>query len=182
VKPGLFILTGVSGVGKTTALRRLSRELPGNSYAYHDMDDDGVPDGANERWRQDRVDSWLRDAKENASQGRSTVVSGTLFPEDVQARPSRTAASRLQFCLLEANDDALLARLGCRFSTPREEAELARILNLSPAEFVRRTLSFRAELRRHFEASSCDWISFDTSAVTEKETASFIRSWLESAA
>ena len=26
-----------------------------NSYAYHDMDDDGVPDGANERWRQDRV-------------------------------------------------------------------------------------------------------------------------------
>lgn len=179
MQPRLFLLTGVSCAGKTTVLARLRETLPPERHACHDIEEHGVPDGAGDAWRCERADHWLRVAAINALSNRSTVLSGTLLPDDVEPRPARSKAPPLRYCLLEADDRTLTRRLGLRLSSPEEREDLRRILGLEPEEFVRGTLRYREELRAHLEASTCDWSRLDTSYLSEDATVAFIREWIE---
>ena len=63
VKPHLFVISGVSGTGKTTTLVHLERSLSGDLFCLADVDEAGVPYcqggimARNAEWRKS-VDEW----------------------------------------------------------------------------------------------------------------------------
>jgi hypothetical protein len=181
MKTGMFIITGVSGTGKTTIIRRLQKNAPAG-YACHDIEEGHrIPDNAGDDSRRERADHWLRVATANAARGQSTVVSGTLFPEDIDSSPSRTEAPPIRYLLFDAHDEAITHRLAGRFSTQPMRSELRRILNLTPEEFIPATLVYQRELRKAFTESKCDWTTFDTSRASETDTVAFVLQWMKHA-
>lgn len=175
---GMFIITGVSGAGKTTIIRRLQKSVPAG-YACHDIEDDHrIPENAGDWSRRERAEHWLCVATANAKQGRSTVLSGTLFPDDVDSCLSRHGAPPIHYLLFEADDKAITNRLTDRFSAQQMRSELRRILNLSAEEFIPATLEYQRELHKAFAESECDWTLFDTSVASEEDTTTFVLKWL----
>ena len=78
----LFIVTGPSGVGKTTVVNELQRLLP----AWDVFDIDILWDSGGD-WQMVKA-NWLRIADFLAQNGRLTILCGTLLPDDLAACPS----------------------------------------------------------------------------------------------
>ncbi|MEO1211531.1 MAG: hypothetical protein AAFX78_18630 [Cyanobacteria bacterium J06638_20] len=90
--PCMIVIAGVCGAGKTTVLRELQTMLDSNLYACHDIDEAGHSDNAGEEWLATQTDRWLDIAHKNAKRGRSTVVSGILFPTMIESSKKFIAA------------------------------------------------------------------------------------------
>jgi hypothetical protein len=176
--PQLFIITGVSAVGKTEVLEKLRELLPSELFDCHDIDENGVPDGVTVEWRLSRVEQMLQVAKANATDGRSTVLSGTVRLGDVEARAACSTAPSVRYCLLEASSTVMAERLDRRFSTEGQRANAQRVTGMTTKEFVQRMSPFRDSVRAEFEASPCDWTTFDTSDVTLDDSVAFVVNWL----
>jgi hypothetical protein len=108
----IFFVTGASGSGKTACMPDLARLLP--DVALHDLDEVGVPAGADKAWRQRTTEQWLRRGIQGGTEGRDLVVCGGAVLGEVLACPSAPEAGRVAVCLLDCADVPRIDRLRAR--------------------------------------------------------------------
>ena len=170
-----FFITGVSGVGKSTALRQAGDAAGADRrLCFRDIDEVGVPTGVDTKWRREQVARWLEEAARLHRQGRRLVLAGVVEPDDLD--PAAVVAPR--FCLLDASDAVLAARLLERSRAPESAADLLRVTGQTPHEFVDAVTRHAAVLRASFTGRS-DTTVIDTSSLTPEHVADAVRSWLQ---
>ena len=102
----LWIVTGASGVGKTTVVAALRSLLP--AWEIFDTDIIHAAD-----WQQHRS-NWLRLAHAIAQNGRYTLLCGTMLPQDVDRCDHRALFSQVYYLNLHCDDATRAARLLAR--------------------------------------------------------------------
>jgi len=174
----LFVVTGSSGIGKSTVLSFLRGRL-GAEFDVHDFDErlikEVVADGSLlDKWRLDTTTHWINVATENARAGKSTVVVGLVYPNEVtQLHPPIPH----KLCLLDASDEKIKERLlGKRFSSPDKIAGLKQATGQTPEEFISSNKLLMDELRNEVREVQGEII--DTTADTPEETAGKISDWI----
>ncbi|MGH3488678.1 MAG: hypothetical protein ACRDP8_12305 [Actinopolymorphaceae bacterium] len=133
----LFVVTGPSGVGRTTIMPALARSLTGCEVFDVDLTLHVAALGG-DVW----LNTWLQLAHGIALNGRSTVLCGSLMPDYLEELPARRLVGPIHFCLLDAPDEVLVERLRAR---PEWRG--------GDGEFVARRLKFAAWLRNHIQPS-----------------------------
>lgn len=133
----LFVVIGASGAGKTTIVPALARKLDGCEVFDVDLTLHIAALGW-DAWRA----TWLQIAHGIAQNGRSTVLCGTITPDQLETLPTRQLVGPIHSCLLDCPDDVLVERLRAR--PPWRGTD---------EDFVARQLGFAAWLRDHIEPS-----------------------------
>ena len=171
----LFVITGVSGAGKTSILVQLRASLLEAEHQLCDLDASGVPTGADDAWRVKRAHSLLEQAENDAARGISTVLGGMLLPTDFAGSALPEA-----FCLLQASAETIRGRLLSRYASDSAASELYRITGLSPAGFIHNLERHRAAFERAvLEHPKVHCV--DTSSATLAESASEVLTWIRAA-
>ena len=112
IKPAVFFITGTSGSGKTTLVDYLKREL---SFAeVHDFDEGGVPEGADENWRKQRTNNWLKKAKKYQQKGKSTVICGVSVPKEIKNSPAYDRSLDVHYGYIHIDESEIRRRLRAR--------------------------------------------------------------------
>jgi hypothetical protein len=153
----LFVVTGASGVGKTTVTGLLRRLLPECVV----FEGDPINQIAALGWGVFQ-DTWLRVAAEVALNGRATVLCTSVMPDALDVLPARKLLGPVYFGNLDCPDEILAARLRARPSWR----------NSSTDEVVATHQRFAAWLRGHIDPT------WDTSKLTPDETAQRIAAWV----
>mgnify|MGYP001314957976 CR=1 FL=1 len=98
----LFILTGASGVGKTTVMEALRELMPDFDVLSTDNDNFGTT--AVKLEYQDRYNLLLHFANAVAKSGRGTIICGTVMPWDAQKCDTYNEFSEVCFINLHCDD------------------------------------------------------------------------------
>jgi len=132
----LFLLFGSSAAGKTFALDALRDRMP--NMAIHDLDEIGVPPGADTAWRHRANEAWVRRALDYQSQGIDFLLGGQSPLGEILAAPSAPLLNGISACLIDCDDETRTARLQARGPEwlASTGAELQSFLNW--AEWLRR--------------------------------------------
>ena len=112
MKPVVFFITGTSGSGKSTLVRFLKREL--SSAEIHDFDEGGVPKGADESWRKQRTNEWLKKAKIYLQKGKLVVICGVSVPEEIENSPAYSKKMNVYYGYLHIGEEEIRKRLKAR--------------------------------------------------------------------
>lgn len=105
----LFIVTGASGVGKTTVMQELRTIMPEFDVFSTDLDNFGTTAAKLEY--QDRFNLLLHFASAVAKSGRGTIICGTFMPWDAEKCDTYDSFSRLCFINLHCDDATRKNRL-----------------------------------------------------------------------
>jgi hypothetical protein len=108
-----FLLFGSSAAGKTFAIDRL-RARRVTHLAVHDFDEIGVPPGADTAWRHRANEQWVRQALVYQDEGSDLLLAGQTPFGELLATPSAPRLEAISACLLDCDDQTLLARLRAR--------------------------------------------------------------------
>jgi dephospho-CoA kinase len=117
----ILIVTGASGVGKTSAVRALeARSCPNVACFY--FDSIGVPTpelierdfGSGERWQADATDRWIMRLVTEGNSRTVNVLEGSTRPSFVAAALARASHARSQVVLLDCDASVRQARLAAR--------------------------------------------------------------------
>jgi predicted kinase len=153
----LFVVTGASGVGKTTVTPPLRRLLPECVV----FEGDSISQVAALGWDVLR-NTWLHIAHEVARNGRSMVLCTSVMPDALETLPARKLLGPVHFCNLDCPGDVLAARLRARPSWRHGNTD----------EAILTHQRFAAWLREHIAPT------WDTSALTPDEAAERIATWI----
>ncbi|EKD85952.1 MAG: hypothetical protein ACD_37C00567G0001 [uncultured bacterium] len=104
-----FFLTGTSGSGKSTIVESIQKLLP--FVDVHDFDEGGVPEGADEKWRIERTNDWLKVAQDNHKKGMSTIICGVSVPSEVNYAPAYSEQLSVHFGVIHTEPDDVRGRL-----------------------------------------------------------------------
>jgi len=131
--PPILVLTGASGVGKTTLLRALAaRELP-DVACYH-FDSIGVPSteemtatfGSPEAWQVKMTNAWIARLAGNTTDSRIAVLEGQIRPSVVRDAFLRAGVRSGQIVLLDCEPVVREKRLrGSRQQPDLASADMA---------------------------------------------------------
>lgn len=155
----LFVVTGASGVGKTTVTEPLRGLLP-QCLVFEADTTLHVAALGWETWR----NTWLQLAHEAGLGGRPVVLTGSLTPDQLDRLPARPLVGPIHFANLDCSDDVRAARLRARPAWRGTSSE----------EAITRHQRFAAWLRSSIKPT------FDTSAVTPVEVAREVADWVTS--
>lgn len=120
----IFII-GAEGVGKTTMLNHLVKELPGKDI--HDFDEVGVPLNPPLSWRYETTKHWLKISKNNEKIKKDTIIIGLSFPSEIKKFSKR---KNFHFCLLNISVKERAKRLRKRESAEEVIKDLGQLKNL----------------------------------------------------
>ena len=112
LKPAVFFITGTSGAGKSTLVEHLKRAL--SCAEVHDFDEGGVPAGADEKWRRERTNEWLKKAQINQKSGKTTVVCGVTVPEEIRQSPAFSESLNVHYGFIHIDEQEIRRRLKAR--------------------------------------------------------------------
>lgn len=153
-----IFITRAEGVGKTTMLNHLVKELP--SRDIHDFDEAGVPLNPQLNWRHKTTKYWLRISKKNEKIGKDIIIVGLSFPSEIDEFSKR---KNFHFCLLNIS--------------AKERAK--RLRKREPAREVIKDLEQLKNLRKEFKELKTKKI-FSVSNLTPKEISLKLIKWIES--
>jgi hypothetical protein len=115
----LLLVTGASGVGKSTARAMVQRDLSPHVECVELLDLTPRPDTVSRVWRQQTVETAVRRAIELQASGRHLLLCGDPVPAaEVVAAPSATEVDAIAVCLLDVAADAQAERLAARGDDP----------------------------------------------------------------
>ncbi len=97
--PNLYFITGACGSGKSAIIPYLKKAL--KNIDIHDFDEKGVPPNPKIKWRLDTTDYWLKIAKKNAKNNKSTIICGLTMPQEVEKSKYSKSAPPIHYCLLD---------------------------------------------------------------------------------
>lgn len=113
-----FLVTGASGVGKSTVRQRLEREFAG-TVDMLELAALGVTPQWDLAWRHQMVERMVQRALAAQAAGRSFLFCGDPVPPgEVLAAPSADKLGPIAVCLLDAQPEAQEARLTARGDDP----------------------------------------------------------------
>ncbi|SDT53804.1 AAA domain-containing protein [Paenibacillaceae bacterium GAS479] len=105
----LFIVTGASGVGKTTVMRELRELMP--DFILFSTDNDNFGSTAAKLEYLDRYNLLLHFANSVAMSGRGTIICGTFMPWDAEKCDVYKSFSEICFINLHCDDTTRYNRL-----------------------------------------------------------------------
>ena len=167
--PKVYFISGVCGVGKTSSLKHLKNLLSDADYDIRDFDERGVPDGGGYKWHTEETLNWLKIAKENAFNNKSTIITGFENPEEFEKIYSPSEHIPAMIILLNAPNDIIRERLLGRYPNKESILEINRASGVSLDKFVEDILSFAPTLLDIFKRKNCPII--ETSNKTPEEVA-----------
>ena len=157
----LFIVTGASGVGKTSIISALQQQLPG--YAVLDKD---------LMWARDwdmAYNNFFRIASSLAQTGLYTIIVGTIIPEHLQGLSDRDLVGSIGYAILHCDDQTRRQRLLTR-----------REWGLPSEEFIRTHEAFARWLLEHAERDFGEpMVTFDTSTAAPEAIAAAVALWIQ---
>lgn len=157
----IYFISGVCGVGKTSVLGYLQDKLDKKKYDMRDFDERGVPDGGGLEWLKKETRHWLNIAKDNAKEGKSTIVCGFANPELFSDVHQEGVDISAQIILLDASADTIRIRIKKRHDTPKSIKEIERAAGVSLNEFIESNAKFSTEFREIFEKRNLPIIQTD---------------------
>lgn len=98
----LFIVTGASGVGKTTVMHKLRETMP--EFVVFSTDADNFGSTAAKLEYQDRYNLLFQFASAIANSGRGTIICGTVMPWDAKKCDTYQEFSEVCFINLHCDD------------------------------------------------------------------------------
>ena len=116
--PLIVVVTGASGVGKTTLVQALDEQhLPGVRCYY--FDSVGVPEpaemraqfGSGEAWQAATTERWIAHLARNPDNAQVVVLEGQVRPSEVVAAFSRHGITRGRIVLIDCSHEVREARL-----------------------------------------------------------------------
>lgn len=114
----LFLVSGASGMGKTTVREHVAPRL-GAAFDAVELCDLASTDAINMRWRQETANLAAARAAELLPQGRHLLLSGDpVAPAELMAAPSAARAGGVAVCLLDADPQTQTNRLIGRGDDP----------------------------------------------------------------
>jgi hypothetical protein len=115
----LFLVSGASGVGKST-VRELIQGRLGESFEAVELRHLGTADAVNKVWRQTMAERAAAKASILAVERRHLLLCGDPVPAgELIAAPSAVSVGGVAVCLLDASADAQAARLAARGDAPQ---------------------------------------------------------------
>jgi len=168
----IYFISGVSGSGKTSTMVHLKKMLPPDVYDVRDLDEHGVPDGGGLEWLNNETRYWLDVAKENAKQGKSTIICGFANPElfNEVYRPEEDIPAEL--ILLNVSPANLEARLRGRHNTLESVREIERASGVSLEKFIEDNKKFVSTLKEIFQKNG--YSTVETDGKTPEEVSSLV--------
>ncbi len=163
----LFIITGSSGVGKTTACLSLVPLMHECVVLESDILWGAFPTTVENDYS-DYHNMWLRVAKNIGQSGRPVVLCGTALPEHFENSPERRYFSMLHYLAMVCDDALLEERLKLR---PQWRAS-------SSDEVVKRMVGFNRWLKEHSATTNPPMTLYDSSQRSIQETTSDIAQWI----
>jgi broad-specificity NMP kinase len=166
MKPKVYFISGVNGVGKSTLIPYLRSALPEDNYVVHDFDARGVPDGAGHTWRIAEARIWLeRASREN---GKETIVCGFVKPEDFDGITDEETPE-VKIIVLDADADTIRSRLMKRYTKDGIFDENQKVIGKPVTEFIAGNVWYADKMREECTAAGCPII--DTSHLAPEEVA-----------
>lgn len=112
-KGKIVFVTGTSGTGRSTLAFEL-RKLNFKNIKAYDMDDCGVPEDVDEKWRQDRTVELLEEAIKNKNNGITSIICGVSVPSEIKMSKSYSDDLEVVFGILEISEQTIRDRLNKR--------------------------------------------------------------------
>jgi len=106
----MYFISGVSGVGKTSVMEILKKDLAA-TYVVKDFDERGVPAGGGRPWRLAETEHWIKAGVRLAEDGQVLIVCGLANPEEIARMPD---AESVSIILLDAPGVVIIERLNRR--------------------------------------------------------------------
>ena len=115
----LLLITGASGVGKSTVRSLVASTLSPRVDCVELLDLTPAPDAMTRVWRQQTAETAVRRAIELHGSGRHLLLAGDPVPAaEIVAAPSATGLEAIAVCLLDASAEAQAERLAARGDHP----------------------------------------------------------------
>jgi hypothetical protein len=115
----LLLVTGASGVGKSTVRALVAPELSATVECVELLDLAPRPEAVTRVWRQQMAEVAVRRAVQLQASGRHLLLAGDPVPAvEVVAAPSAPALDAIAVCLLDATAEAQAERLAARGDPP----------------------------------------------------------------
>ena len=115
----LLLITGASGVGKSTVRTIVAPELSPRVECVELLDLTPAPDAMTRVWRQQTAEVAVRRAVELQDAGRHLLLAGDPVPAaEIVAAPSAPELDAIAVCLLDASAKAQAERLAARGDDP----------------------------------------------------------------
>jgi adenylate kinase family enzyme len=105
----IVFITGTSGAGKSVLVPVLKEHLL--SFDVRDFDELGVPEDVDLNWRLETTDYWLKIAKDNIANNKSTIISGTSIPDEIFNSSEYNSSLNIRFGLLKVKKSSIQERL-----------------------------------------------------------------------
>jgi predicted ABC-type ATPase len=163
----LFIVTGASGVGKTTACLALVPVLQECVVLESDILWGLISATPEDNYRTYR-NAWLRLAKNIGQAGRPVVLCGSAVPEQYESCKERQYFSTLHYLALVCDDETLSERLKQRPAWRKAGS----------SEVVERMVQFNRWLKEHAATSQPPLMVHDTTNRPVSETTAHIAQWI----
>jgi hypothetical protein len=163
----LFIITGASGAGKTTACLALVGQLPECVVLDSDILWDARFNTPEDNYRAYRA-LWLNLARDIGQNGRPVALFGSAIPAQFEALPGRRYFSAIRYLALVCDDAVLVERLQSRPAWRQAG---------SP-EFIANMLAFNRWFREHAATARPPITLYDTGAGSLTATTASISAWV----
>lgn len=176
MKPQLFIITGVNGIGKSTIIPELKNVLDSTNFVVHDFDERGVPDNADREWRKSEIKHWFTIAEQNISKNLSTVVCGFMKMSDIKYALENGHSIKVSVCVLDASPETISSRILSRYLTTENLIKLKHTTNKTPEKFVSDNIWVASKFRE--EANENAYYLLDTNEQKPDEIATSVITWI----
>jgi hypothetical protein len=163
----LFLVTGASGSGKSTACLELIPVLKECVVMESDILWGLIPTTPEDDFRSYR-NAWLRIAKNIGQAGRPVGLCGSAIPEQYEHCPERRYFSTLHYLALVCEDEALVERLKQRPAWRRSNS----------TEMLERMVQFNRWLQEHAPATQPPMTLYDTTNCSIAETVEYLARWV----
>jgi len=183
-----LLITGASGVGKSTVRSIVAAELAPEVECVELAELVPLPAAVTKMWRQQAAEAAVRRAVELQSSGRHLMLAGDPVPAiEIIAAPSATQLDAVAVCLLDASAEAQAARLNARGDDPtllahhQAFAEWMRAQASDPLHMphVVSEQGWSEMQWQRLERFSADWTmhTVDTSELSRTEVADAVMEW-----
>jgi len=166
IRRPVYVVTGASGTGKTSACRALT--LRSDEFVVLESDILwGTMDVSDEAGLDRYWNAWLRLIKNLNQAGRPVILCGTVVPEQLERLPERRYLGQLHYLALVTEPEEHARRLRARPAW-RESSD---------PDFIVRHTQFNEWLVANAGSSDPGWSLLETAGITPDQTADRILAW-----
>ncbi|HEY6805373.1 MAG TPA: AAA family ATPase [Pyrinomonadaceae bacterium] len=165
----LFVLTGASGVGKTTACLGLSKRTQEIVALESDILWREEFDQPATNYREYR-EMWLRVCKNISQAGKPVILCGTALPDQFESCIERRYFSEIYYLALVCDDEVLAENLKNRPSWRRSSTE----------QRINEQITFNRWLKQNAQHTKPAMSLLDTTKLTVEETVTGVLDWVNS--